>query len=528
MLHGLSGTLWPIHLKPLPDELLSSWLIRFAHAHGYKTESMCRHLFGRDHQVWNRDIDKLAPEFTKDGMLRATGATIEQFSQTTFRPMEGYLSESINVNGLSPWIVPIGIFHRARQRPGLMFCASCLREDPIPYYRRGWRLAFSTVCTTHHTHLFERCPFCAAPIAPHRVDIKKSAFLSENALMRHCYNCQKNLHDAREDYARHELVEHQLLFEGALKKGYVNWSNNPGMYSHLFFEGMRELISGLISNAVLKRLKKSELDFHLSWERSRCKNFEELDIASRREVFGLTAKLTQNWPNAFVDFLHNGQVTYSDLKLGSKATAFWYEAVIKKEVYKPYIVLDLAYVNSIASATKSHFGRCNPLLMKKLSGRDVDPRYLASNKNHVTEEVAQALLISLDGEIAGAITEAERDILIRDKVMMALSRSCQLSIGGISNFDFSQLNIIDAKMEPLDFSHWPSTVSQARAWGEWFYFQIRPRFTPADNERHVFLSFRTGEPLKKSAISSRFHRATRAADICNEIDFSIWRNQCER
>jgi hypothetical protein len=32
----LSGTLWPIHLKPLDDELLSSWTIRLSRAYDIK------------------------------------------------------------------------------------------------------------------------------------------------------------------------------------------------------------------------------------------------------------------------------------------------------------------------------------------------------------------------------------------------------------------------------------------------------------------------------------------------------------
>jgi len=30
---GLTAPLWPIRYKPLPDELLSSWLVRLAHGH---------------------------------------------------------------------------------------------------------------------------------------------------------------------------------------------------------------------------------------------------------------------------------------------------------------------------------------------------------------------------------------------------------------------------------------------------------------------------------------------------------------
>ncbi len=36
---SFTGTLWPVHLKPQEDELLSSWLTRLALAHGQTVAS---------------------------------------------------------------------------------------------------------------------------------------------------------------------------------------------------------------------------------------------------------------------------------------------------------------------------------------------------------------------------------------------------------------------------------------------------------------------------------------------------------
>jgi hypothetical protein len=40
--------IWPVHLQPLNDELLSSWMIRLAHGNGYKAHDFYAHYFGRD------------------------------------------------------------------------------------------------------------------------------------------------------------------------------------------------------------------------------------------------------------------------------------------------------------------------------------------------------------------------------------------------------------------------------------------------------------------------------------------------
>ncbi|MGH9962017.1 MAG: TniQ family protein, partial [Pyrinomonadaceae bacterium] len=54
-----TGTLWPVHLKPQEDELLSSWLARLALAHGQTVATFTyrvwpgRILVGRDVDLWN-------------------------------------------------------------------------------------------------------------------------------------------------------------------------------------------------------------------------------------------------------------------------------------------------------------------------------------------------------------------------------------------------------------------------------------------------------------------------------------------
>ena len=160
-----------MHLKPQQDEILSSWIIRLSHAHGYKVQTMCNFLFGRTGAIWNRDVDRLAPKKVKEILARISGATIEQVGNTTLRAYEGILFEQLNMNGMSRWKLPLGIFHRSRRRPGLLFCPQCLDEDTEPYFRKRWRLALSTVCTKHRCYLLDACPECESPLAPHRADM---------------------------------------------------------------------------------------------------------------------------------------------------------------------------------------------------------------------------------------------------------------------------------------------------------------------------------------------------------------------
>ena len=75
---------WPIHPQPLEDEILSSWLIRLAHANRFKVHDFYQLYFGRDKQIWTRDIDHLAPDWLIEGLSTHTGVSEDKIKNMTF------------------------------------------------------------------------------------------------------------------------------------------------------------------------------------------------------------------------------------------------------------------------------------------------------------------------------------------------------------------------------------------------------------------------------------------------------------
>ncbi|MDQ3555642.1 MAG: TniQ family protein, partial [Gemmatimonadota bacterium] len=84
---SLPGRLWPVHLKPLPDELLSSWLGRLAAAHGLKLHTFCTLAFGR-RALWNRDLDRLAPPEVMEVLAERTATPPARVRETTLARYE--------------------------------------------------------------------------------------------------------------------------------------------------------------------------------------------------------------------------------------------------------------------------------------------------------------------------------------------------------------------------------------------------------------------------------------------------------
>jgi len=191
-LHGFTTPLWPVRYKPLPDELLSCWLVRLAHGHGLKVQTFCNLLFGNQHQVWNRDIDRLAPAWLLDALVLHTGTPRQATYGTTLRMFDGVLYAHNRATGHLPWIQSLQVYHRKRTGFGQQYCPACLAADSTPYFRKTWRLALMTFCIEHNCQLLDRCWACQAPVSFHRMDMGHAG-LFEDAPLSGCFACGADL-----------------------------------------------------------------------------------------------------------------------------------------------------------------------------------------------------------------------------------------------------------------------------------------------------------------------------------------------
>ncbi len=192
---GFTSPLWPIRYKPLPDELLSSWLVRLAHGHGLKVQTFCNLIFGNRLQVWNRDIDRLGPDWLVTELSARTGTPLEVAYGTTLRAYQGLLYPQFKLSGVLQWILTLNMYHRKHEGFGLQYCPLCLREDPEPYFRKSWRVAFNTVCVKHRCMLRDRCPKCGASVAFHRRDMGRTDAAVMESLAG-CHQCGFDLGDS--------------------------------------------------------------------------------------------------------------------------------------------------------------------------------------------------------------------------------------------------------------------------------------------------------------------------------------------
>ena len=86
------------------------------------------------------------------------------------------------------WIQSLKLYHRKFEGFGLQFCPECLASGEEPYFRKSWRVAFNTICTTHNCMLHDRCPDCGYGVAFHRNDMRYAQYVTTVSL-KECHRC---------------------------------------------------------------------------------------------------------------------------------------------------------------------------------------------------------------------------------------------------------------------------------------------------------------------------------------------------
>jgi hypothetical protein len=366
---GLSGRFWPAHIKPKEDELLSSWLVRLAMAHALKLHTFCSITWSCRKQIWNRDIDKCADESILSVLALKTGTPRDMAFNTILATYEGRLYERHNPYGNTPWIMPVGVYHRTRRRYGLQFCPCCLSENAEPYYRRSWRLAFVTFCERHHVSLNDRCPRCSAPINFHRNELgDRRKWVPESIAM--CYACRYDLRETSvttvERPSDYRVLQFQKALTRMMRNGWTEVENYGTVYSHLYFTVLHQLMKICATGEraiALREFISGELEIGAPFPALTKSNraVERLDIAERRKLLDMARYLLDEWPQRFIRLCLIYKVWSAALLRDLEDAPFWYWSVIHDHLYRSsYTPSDQEILSAI-----SHLNKMGQLLHHK-------------------------------------------------------------------------------------------------------------------------------------------------------------------
>lgn len=309
----LGFNIWPIHPQPLEDEILSSWMIRLAHANRFKVHDFYKLYFGNDKQIWTRDIDHLAPNWLINGLSAHTGVPIDRVKNMALRSYEGFIFEKYNLTTTIRGILPLGIYHRTRKFYGQQFCPACLAEDKIPYFRKKWRVAYINTCNFHNIFLHDRCPHCQQPIMPHRSDMKEKVYLPHNIDIRFCSICSGSIIECCTKTPSPIELNLQKKIFNSIEHGAITFAQS-WLFSFIFLEGLRAILNGFVRAE--RQLGKLYLNkFEL----------EKSDIHIRTTILKKGSYLLDSWPDKFINYCKIIKQPYSNFvsKNSNGAAPFW-------------------------------------------------------------------------------------------------------------------------------------------------------------------------------------------------------------
>lgn len=342
---GLSGKVLPVHPQPKPDEIFSSWYCRVAQENNLKLHTLEVQLWGRDKQIWTRDIDRSIDDETLSEFARVCGTSFERARETCLQSYEGILFQTLNRNGNSNWVLSAGIFHRKRKLGGMQYCGLCLATDEKPYFRKSWRLALSTYCDLHSVMLRDRCPKCSASVMFHRQELGKR-WEWEVSSLSICTSCGFDLKYSGGwaapvfDIHAWNALQAQRFF---LDLGWTFAGGQDFQYSHLYFDVLRNLIQKLLSSLTprhLLKIAKEHLSISDDWILKGAALFEMNEVMGRHCILQIATWLLLDWPNRFVALAKESNVRYSELMRDFDSSACWFVEGARVIEFNPVGVSD--------------------------------------------------------------------------------------------------------------------------------------------------------------------------------------------
>ena len=297
-----------------------------------KVQPFASYLVGdKRNSFWARDKDRCASEELLSEVARRTVTPVDKVRASTVADLAEKIAGHHQPNGNSPWVLPIGVWHRKRKQFGTQYCPLCLKLDQKPYVRRSWRMAFYTECEQHHVLLENHCPQCLAPFCVHRSEMGHY-YIKDGLPVSRCFNCCFDLTSViprRMEWPtwQHSIAVRSLLLQRGLPEVWAGDRHFPNTPE--FFAVVRRLIAMMSSTRSVGDLY--DYVARNIWPEgfpvlsNRGQKYEVRDVEGRHILFGMAVWLMLEWPTRLEAAIDRLSLTRTDLSRDSKGELpYWF------------------------------------------------------------------------------------------------------------------------------------------------------------------------------------------------------------
>lgn len=250
----------PVRVSPIQDETRSSWLARLCQANAISVRILSQSL--KNKCLLLRDFDRGAPPEALYALAKLSGLTTRVIEEMSLLYNTQHFLKYDSVYGTASFISSVSRTYTREMSRGISFCPDCLRDDPIPYFRKQWRYSFVTTCLKHKRLLIDHCPNCSEPFQ-HNFGNTGAAYYNREEMMRCAYCCHpinRNRYNSSDQKCAALLYE---VTSSLLQSTEEHWtqfaSSGQYIYCASWLNGIRLLLkfifSGLIHHTTLDCLR---------------------------------------------------------------------------------------------------------------------------------------------------------------------------------------------------------------------------------------------------------------------------------
>lgn len=303
-------------------------------------------------------------------------------------------------------------------------------------------------------------------------------------------------------------------------------------HSHLWWEGVRCLLSVLTRAKIRKRLLRLDLPHQIKETlagllESRSIDFDKQQVGARHQLLNLVQEVTHEWPGTFVRLMSEASITAADFASCEIHIPFWLDQVVDRSLNRKRYCVSEAEVRCASALLSARGAAVSKIAVKRLlgvkEGVAID-QVLPGRRRLLTSQELLRITQQLDADIwKTATARDEQACALRDAVCIAAATCLKIPFAKASLLELREIGtLIEA---------WNATTSEDTdhrvmagyfsRWATLYLTGTRRVFVGRGEEHGALFVSRFGKPTMGFGLAARY------ADLLRRCAIAEWQLGCK-